>query len=489
MTQDAGQIDTRDFETVLIDQVADAIGGSGSISIVSGGSADQRHEAISRLLREAEGMGCITSTCDCTRPISRSEPLLTALSESWESSYGKAGELSSGSSFCLWSSDRSYRVEMKVLELLESMTSQNTVVIVLEEMEAADLATMSVVRFLARNLGGRNAFLIATHSLPEEDQPFLEMVEELKHNVTVHVHRIGKVDEVQQGKVIPTRHDAPPETGADEGEGRFTMMACHISGLLNSSRAALASGNVPSSVQGAEEALEESLAIGHRGLQLDSFIALGVALTQAGKEEESLRSLDRAIDLATILGEPVSQRTARLRKSELLLFSAGEPDSALSEAASADGLSSRRMDGIDMIEPLALVAVIEARNGRRDRAEKAFCDASRMLEIRPTDELVLERMLLALAAALLLESRHDLVGMNARYGEAEVLASGTDSPIFWAATMMMQHGLSHLRLRRPREAKTHLDGSALQFELLGNAVQCARVRRTAQESEAGPLLD
>ena len=64
------------------------------------------------------------------------------------------------------------------------------------------------------------------------------------------------------------------------------------------------------------------------------------------------------------------------------------------------------------------MAMIEARNGRRDRAEKAFCDASGMLETRPTDRLILERMLLALAAALLLESRHDLVGMNARYGEA-----------------------------------------------------------------------
>ncbi len=489
MTQDAGQFDTRDFETALIDQVADAIGGSGSISIVSGGSAGQRHEAISRLLREAEGMGCITSVCDCTRPTCRSEPLLTALLDSWESSCGKAGELSGGSSFCPWSSDRSYRVEMKVLELLESMTSENTVVIVLEEMETADLATMSVVRFLARNLGRRNAIIIATHSLPEEDRQFLEMVEELKHNVTVHLHRIGEADEVQLGKAIPTVHDAPPETGADEREGRFTTMARHILGLLISSRAALASGNVPISVQEAEEAIEESSAIGHRGLHLDSCIALGVALTQAGKEEESLRALDRAIDLATILGEPASQRTARLRKSELLLFSAGEPDSALSEAASANGLSSGKMDGTDLIEPLALMAVIEARNGRRDRAEKAFCDASRMLEIRPTDELVLERMLLALAAALLLESRHDLVGMNARYGEAEVLASGTDSPIFWSATMMMQHGLSLLRLRRPREAKAHLEGSGPQFDLLGNAVQCARVRRTVQESEAGPLLD
>ena len=487
MTQDTGQLDSQGLEEALMDQVADAIGGVGSLSIISGGSAGHRHGTTSRLLHEAEGMGCITLMCDCTRPVSRSEPMLAATSDLWESLDAGTGETSCGSTCCIWPPDRSYRREMKVLGLLESMVAHNTVVIVVEEMGSADLATMCVVSFLARNLGKMNAIIIATHSLPAEDQLFLEMIGELKHDVTVHEHVIRDLDVVHQGDAILTRHDAPPESGVVEG--RFTTMALHISGLLISSRAALASGNVLVSIQKAEEARDDSVATGHRGLQLDSCIALGVALTQAGRERESLQALDSAIELATTLGEPASQRTARLRKSELLLFSVGEPDSALSEAVSANGLGARMMDGTSMIEPLALMAVIEARNGRRDRAEKAFCDASSMLEPRPTDELVLERMLLALAAALLLESRHDLAGMNARYGEAEVLASGTDSPMFWSATMEMQHGLSLLRLRRPREAKDHLDRSALQFDPLGNAVQRDRVKRISQESEAGPLLD
>jgi hypothetical protein len=489
MTQDTGQPDSRGIEERLLDQVADTIGGVGSLSIISGGSADQRHETASRLLEEAEGMGCVTLMCDCTHSISGSERLFTALSDLWRSLGGNVEETSSDSTNGIWPSDRSYRREMKVLELLRTMTSENSVVIVMEEMGAADQATMCLVSFLARNLGGMSAMIIANHSLPAEDQNFLEMIEELKHDIPVHELHIHEVEGVWHGKAIPARNDVPSEIGVDETDGRFATMTLQIKGLLISSQTALAAGNVISSVHDAQDALKDSISIGHQGLQLDSYVALGVALTQAGKEKESLHALDMAINLAITLGEPLSQRLARLRKSELLLFSTGEPDSALSEAVSANRPGSRKMDETSMIEPLALSAVIEARNGRRDRAEKAFCDASGMLERRPTDELVLERMLLALAAALLLESRHDLAGMNARYAEAEVLASGTDSPVFWSAMMIQQHGLSLLRLKRPREARSLLDRSALQFDRLGNAVQSARVKRTVQESDAGPLLD
>jgi tetratricopeptide (TPR) repeat protein len=214
-----------------------------------------------------------------------------------------------------------------------------------------------------------------------------------------------------------------------------------------------------------------------------------MALTQAGRENESLDVLDHAIDLATTVGEPLSQFLARIRRSELLLFSVGEPDSAFVEAASAGELWSQTREEALRIEPLALMAIVEARNGRKDRAEKAFCDAAGLLEKQPVDKLVLERMMLSLAAAMLLESRHDLNGMNARYGEAMVLAAGTDSPEYWGATISLQHGRSLLRLSRPKEARAHLEEASRRFDRLGNAVQSARVKRAVEESKVGPVLD
>jgi hypothetical protein len=231
------------------------------------------------------------------------------------------------------------------------------------------------------------------------------------------------------------------------------------------------------------------MSIGHHGLVLDSCTALGLSMTQAGGEKEALESLDRAIGLAITVGEPLSQYVARIRRSELLLFSVGEPDSAYVEAASAGELSRQTLGEAHWIEPLALLAIIEARNGRREQAEKFFCDASSLLDKQQVDTLVLERMLLALAAAILLEYRHDLMGMNARYGEAEVLASGTDSPGYWGAIVSLQHGRSLLMLKRPREAKVHLDQAARQFDRLGNSVQSARASRASEESETGPVLD
>jgi tetratricopeptide (TPR) repeat protein len=231
------------------------------------------------------------------------------------------------------------------------------------------------------------------------------------------------------------------------------------------------------------------LSIGHYGLLLDSYTALGVALTQQGQEKEALEAFDQAIALAMTVGELLPQHLARIRRAELLHFSVGESDSAFAEAVRAQELWSRSPEDLHRIEPLALMAIIEARNGRRDRAERSFCEASLMLEPQPADQLMLERTLLAMAAALLLESRHDLNGMKARYAEAGVLATGTDSPGYWAAAVSLQHAESLLRLRRPREAKVQLEEASGRFALLGNAVQSARAQRALRESESGPALD
>ena len=262
-----------------------------------------------------------------------------------------------------------------------------------------------------------------------------------------------------------------------------------ITDLIDRSRSALGSGNVVVSIDNARSALEGSRSIGHNGLMIDAHLALGNALGQEGMEKEALEAFDQAIGLSATVGEVMPQYLAHLAKSELLLFSVGEPDTALAEALSAAELWPHSPDDPRRIEPVALMAVIEARNGRRDRAERTFCEASAMLESQPADKMVMERMLLALAAALLLESRYDLHGMNKRYGEAAVLATGTAHPAYWAATVSMEQGRSLLRLRRPRESRSHLDEASIGFEQLGNAVQSGRARRAAESSEVGPVLE
>jgi hypothetical protein len=60
-----GSPDASDIEECLKSLVCDAIGGTGSFSLISSGSADQRHAIIAHVLMEAEEMGCLTAICDC----------------------------------------------------------------------------------------------------------------------------------------------------------------------------------------------------------------------------------------------------------------------------------------------------------------------------------------------------------------------------------------------------------------------------------------
>ena len=276
---------------------------------------------------------------------------------------------------------------------------------------------------------------------------------------------------------------------ADETSCISSAIVQQINGLIVSSQNSLASGNTSASVSDARSALVSAASIGHHGLVLDANIALGSALMQSGREREALEALDRAIRLSIIVGEPLSQYLARVKRAELLLFSIGEPDSACTEAAAAEEISRQRLENGTRIEPLALKALIEARNGRRERAEISFCEASGMLENEPVGAYILERMLLAMAAAMLLESRFDLGGMNVRYDEAAVLATGTVFPEYWAAIVSFQRANSLLRLRRPREAKAHLDEACLRFGGLCNEVQSSRAKRASQGSDVGIMLD
>ena len=422
MTADQGSWDDGSIEEKLIDQVADAIGGEGSLTLVSGGSVAQRHAVIVRVLEEAEGMGCLTMVLDLSRKGNGTEPLTDALVALASGSDGNDRNpfIIDGRSEMV----RSYRREMATLDILRSVTNENAVIIALEELGMADRDTIDIFLFLARNIQGMNALIIATHPAVDEDRFLVDAIESISGDVLVHDLHLHAADGTggDKGQI---RHDA-----VSDGAGMATSLSL-VAGIeeqLLSSTAALSSADVAGAVGHAERALQDSIAIDHYGLVLDSYMALGTALTQAGMEKEALDALDRALGLAVVVGERPSQHLARVRRSELLLFSVGEPDSALVDAISALDLWSMSSGATSRIEPLALAAIIESRNGRRDRAEKAFCDASGMLEAQPTDSLILERMLLALAAALLLETRYDLGGMNARYAEARVLATGTDSP-------------------------------------------------------------
>jgi hypothetical protein len=481
--------DATSIEERLIDQVGDAIGGEGSLSFLSGGSVGHRHSVIAHVLEEAVVMGCLVAVCDCARSAKDIEPLTAALYALDKGVSGGTQTAKPRMPPAPIPAERSYRAEMAGLNTLRSIARNDPVVLVVEGLETADKATIKMLLFLARNIGDMNVLMIATHRSLEEDQLIVEGIEGIRHEALVHDLHIHSLVGDPKEDEVPIRHPAAVQNVEMGGVSAPLPSATLITERISSSHAALASGNVRGSIDHAQAALSDSICIGHYGLMIDSYLALGVALTQAGRERGSLDALDHAIGLAMTVGEVRSQHAARVRRSELLLFSVGEPDSAYTEAASAAALWSMTPAEPLRIEPLALMAIVQAGNGRRDRAERAFCDASDMLESQPADKLALERMMLALAAALLLESRQDLSGMNKIYGEAVVLATGTDSPEYWAAMVSLQQGRSLLRLRRPRESKSHLDDATRRFDGLGNAVQSARVKRAAEESEVGPVLD
>jgi tetratricopeptide (TPR) repeat protein len=488
MAENKGTAEATDIVERMVDQVGDAIGGQGSLSVISGGSSDQRRSVISQVLQEAEGMGCQVSRCSGVRSGKGQEPLAGALSELTK---GIAGDQKGGSLHELGSNaqeDRSYRSEMACLNMLRSLSLHNAVVLAVEDIESACLDTIMVLSFLARNIGGMNVLMIASHRSSEEDPLLVEKLDDVRHSALVHeLHIHGTAGHEENGS--PILHEAGVQ-GIDSGTEQLPHSSVQrITELIDLSRSALKSGNVHGALEQARSALEDSRSICHYGFMIDSFLALGIAQAQQGMEKESLDAFDHALELSITVGEFMPQYLAQVGRSELLLFSVGEPDTAFAEAANAAELWSQSPEDTRRIEPLALMAVIEAKNGRRDRAERTFCEATEMLGSQPADKMVLERMLLALAAALLLESRRDLQGMNKRYEEAAVLATGTDHSTYWTATISLQRGRSLLRLRRPREAREHMDNASRWFELLGNAIQSSRAKRAAEESEVGPVLE
>jgi hypothetical protein len=475
--------DAKSIEERLIDVLGDAIGGEGSLSLLSGGSIGQRHSVIANVLEEAEGMGCIVAVCDCSRSGTGTEPLSMALSDIQTDVRKKHGSVALPMPGVYVPVERSYRTEMEGLNILRSITKEGSLIMVLEEIGTASKATLEMFTFLARNIGDLNVLMVATHRSVDEDRLLADMLEGIRREVLVHdLHIRGAVGNMDENGP-PIRHDGAVLRVGNTGP--LSISIDQIVGHLSSSKSALASGDVCGSVQLAQAALRESVSICHYGLMLDSYVTLGTALTHSGKEKEAMEALDRGISLAITVGEVRSLHIARVLRSELLLFSVGEPDSAFEEAVSAMQLWSRSPEESHRIGPLALMAIIEARNGRRDRAEKAFCEASAMLESQPIDQLILERTQMAVAAALLLESRHDLNGMNTRYAEAMVLATGTEWPEYWAAVVSLQQVRSLLRLGRPREAKTYMEDASRRFDRLGNAIQSARVKRADEGSEMG----
>ena len=486
MAERTVSLEAKGIEEKLLDQVADAIGGQGSLIIVSGGSVEERHALIAQVVEEAEGMGCLVALSDYSRSRSGSESISESLMALDRTMGGKATATMLGG---VSRSDRSYGEEMAMLEILRSACSETPVIVAMEEAGGSSLSSIDMLCFLARNIGGISSTIIVTHRSLELDPLLVRRLEILGHEMLVHKHHFhtGVGKETNGG--LPIDHMPIHQVGVPRITDPSSLVLVQIADQIRSSEEALASGDPIASITRAEMAWQNSMSVGHYGFKLDSYIAMGAAMTQAGWEKEALRTLGQAVDLAGTLGEFRSQYIAHIKRSELLLFSVGEPDSACAEASIAEEISTLRLEEPLKIEPLTLRAIIEAINGRRERAGAAFCEATTLLEKQPVEALVLQRTLLALAAAMLLEARHDLNGMNQRYAEAEVLAGGTAHSVYWEAVVSLQRGRSLLRLKRPQEAKGHLDLAADRFDRLGNAIQSARARKAIEVSEEGIMLE
>jgi hypothetical protein len=474
--------DRKDIEERLLDHVSDAIGGEGSVTVLSRGSTDGRGEIVSHVLEEAEGMGCLVIRHDCSKPSSdRSLAAKIAGSVSPSSDVVAARHAAAEAPH----EDRSYRAEMAILDMLRSATRENAVVLAMEELGRADRATLDLFGFLARNVGGREILIIGTTGSLDDDPDISSLIAGIGAYSLVHsVHLHGPDSGEGPGPAVS--HEGRHAGAVGDKVTAPSSQAMAITANLRSSRDLLAAGNATGSEREARKALEGSRAIGHHGLELDSRMALGLALTHMGREGEALEAFDDAAALARTLGEATSWHMAMMRRSELKLFSIGEPDSAVVDPAAAPQSLLEERFGI---EPLAITALVEAWGGRRDRAERAFCEASESIERFPVDSLILERLLLAMAAASLLEGRFDLAGMNLRYQEAQVLATGTEHPLYWGPTVSLQRGRSLLRLKRPSDAKAQMEEAARGFEELGNQVQSARARRATDDSDKGIMLD
>ncbi len=488
MAENTASMDGKGIEERLLDYVSDAIGGEGSVVVISGGSGPERHSIMAHVLDEAEVMGCLVRTCDCADPGADGQPLIEALSTLTNNVGGSIRLVPVMSDGAATLGDRSYRAEMAGLDVLLSAARENPILLAIERIEAADLATISIFSFLARNIEEANVLMIVATRSPDEDPLLVQKLASLKREVLVHdLHLHGGGAEPKEDEP-PVRHGVVVRT-EDEASCISSAIVQQIIVLIASSQNSLASGNTSASVSDARSALVSSASISHHGLVLDANIALGAALMQTGREGEALEAFDRAIRLSIILGEPLSQYFARIKRAELLLFSIGESDSACQEAAAAEEISRQWLEIGTRIEPLTMKALIEARNGRREHAEKAFREASGILENEPVDMFILERMLLAMAAATLLETRFDLGGMNVRYDEAAVLATGTDFPEYWGAIVSFQRAHALLRSSRPREAKAYLDEACMRFGRLCNEVQSSRAKRAAEGNDVGIMLE
>ena len=429
----------------------------------------------------------MVTVCDCRGSGSRSEPLGPSISSLSKRISG--GQPVTATRLCrVTKTERSYCEEMAALEILRTASAENPVIIAIEEAGESNLSTIDMLCFLARNIGGLRASIIASHRSLDLDQSLSERLEIIGDETLVHKFLVRPGDGKETGYGCLIDHEPFHRHFEQETPDQLSAILARIAVNINSSQEALASGDPALSASESGQALEDAKLIGHHGLEIDSLIAMGVALTQAGWEKQALHTLDQAVDLAGTLGEFRSQYIASIRRSELLLFSVGEPDSAYAEAAIAEEISSQMLEEDFKIEPLTLKAIVESVNGRRERAEKAFCEATTLLVKQPVEARVLERTLLALAAATLLEARHDLNGMNQRYLEAEVLASGTAHPVYWEAIVSLQRGRSLLRLKRPQEAKGYLELAAKRFNSLGNTVQSTRAMNAVEESEEGIML-
>ena len=175
-----------------------------------------------------------------------------------------------------------------MLDILRSVTNENTVIIALEELGMADLATIYIFLFLARNIQGMNALIIATHPAVDEDRFLVDAIESISGDVLVHDLHLHAADGTggDKGQI---RHDAVSD-GAGMATSSSLVAGIDGAGLLSFNGRSVLGGRCrcrrPCRTGAPGFDRHRSL-----GLVLDSYMALGMALTQAGRRRNRLTPL------------------------------------------------------------------------------------------------------------------------------------------------------------------------------------------------------
>jgi len=116
----------------------------------------------------------------------------------------------------------------------------------------------------------------------------------LEHEIRVHKHHFHTGDGKKTEDGSPIDHGAFYRLNEQRITDPSSPILAQIADQIRSTEEALASGDPTAAIVRSKIALGNSKSIGHHGLKLDSYIVMGEALTQAGREKEALQTLDQA---------------------------------------------------------------------------------------------------------------------------------------------------------------------------------------------------